>query len=504
MRPSASPHPLNKSRRPSGGAHAVRGLTLGLVVALGAFLVVAVVVSTLGVRRAVKYAARDGSLFTRALAEGFGVPAAEARLKSVNNARFEGGNIGAVQRTGPRAFDISLRSDNDDALPAFWRQWFYLGLDDVATEAPTTITIRGAGQWHFYVPYYSYDGVTWQPFDSRDVKQPTKLTLRVTKRFTRSKVWLARFEPYTYSRLSAWLSRTARHPHVTTGAIGKSPEGRVIPFLSITDPSATGPKSRVVIHARTHPGEVGSSFLLEGLVEAMLRETPKARALRRRIVLDVVPMLNVDGVVAGNYRVNIQGINLEGKWYALDPDGDPATPAANPFPLDVSRTPTEVKAFHSFLAKRLKDGIPVSMALNLHSSGGEPRDGVFAFPHFGPRKLGYDLSESSLYERQLVFLKHLSDAAGRHWFNRPVKDGSRVFTRRSLPESWWWRNYKDRVMALTLEATYGLAGRSGRWIRPDDLRHIGAGMTTALARYHGQDGGKDQTPKAAVSASLAH
>ena len=71
---------------------------------------------------------------------------------------------------------------------------------------------------------------------------------------------------------------------------------------------------------RTHPGEVGSSFLLEGLLDYLASDAPLAKRMRAKLIFTVLPMLNIDGVVAGNNRVSPRGINLEGKWYPPDPD----------------------------------------------------------------------------------------------------------------------------------------------------------------------------------------
>ena len=49
-----------------------------------------------------------------------------------------------------------------------------------------------------------------------------------------------------------------------------------------------------------HPGEVQSSFALEGLVEFLLGDSEEANSIRSRFIVYVVPMLNIDGVINGN------------------------------------------------------------------------------------------------------------------------------------------------------------------------------------------------------------
>lgn len=47
-----------------------------------------------------------------------------------------------------------------------------------------------------------------------------------------------------------------------------------------------------------HPGESNASWMMKGLIDYLLADTPEARALRERFVFRIIPMLNPDGALS--------------------------------------------------------------------------------------------------------------------------------------------------------------------------------------------------------------
>lgn len=62
--------------------------------------------------------------------------------------------------------------------------------------------------------------------------------------------------------------------------------------------------------ARIHPGETNSSHMLEGFVRALLAPSTAACRLLAACNFYVLPMMNPDGVAAGNYRTSFSGRDL--------------------------------------------------------------------------------------------------------------------------------------------------------------------------------------------------
>uniref|UniRef100_A0A0K6S9N2 Peptidase M14 carboxypeptidase A domain-containing protein n=1 Tax=Chromera velia CCMP2878 TaxID=1169474 RepID=A0A0K6S9N2_9ALVE len=63
-----------------------------------------------------------------------------------------------------------------------------------------------------------------------------------------------------------------------------------------------GKKMGMIITSRVHPGETNASWILQGFLSWALSELPDAIEMRKNFVIKVIPMLNIDGVVRGNYR----------------------------------------------------------------------------------------------------------------------------------------------------------------------------------------------------------
>ena len=86
-------------------------------------------------------------------------------------------------------------------------------------------------------------------------------------------------------------------------------------LLTITDPKGTVEEIQnrkgVVLTARIHPGESNSSLMMKGVIEFLTRhDSPEAYLLRKSYIFKIVPMINIDGVVCGNYRNSLAGMDL--------------------------------------------------------------------------------------------------------------------------------------------------------------------------------------------------
>ena len=54
--------------------------------------------------------------------------------------------------------------------------------------------------------------------------------------------------------------------------------------------------------------------MMKGAIDFLLSQAPEAHILREKFVFKIVPMLNPDGVINGNYRCSLSGADLNRRW----------------------------------------------------------------------------------------------------------------------------------------------------------------------------------------------
>ena len=73
-------------------------------------------------------------------------------------------------------------------------------------------------------------------------------------------------------------------------------------------------KKSIVFFARQHPYETATSWIIEGIINTLLNDTKKINLLRTFFNFYIVPMVNVDGVIAGNTMAGVSGADFNRIW----------------------------------------------------------------------------------------------------------------------------------------------------------------------------------------------
>lgn len=135
-------------------------------------------------------------------------------------------------------------------------------------------------------------------------------------------VYIAHCYPYTYSRLQNFLKEVETDPRrkhlVQRKTLCPSIAGNNCDYLIISDFNNGKEKKGVFLTSRVHPGEPMSSYVIEYIIEYLLSNSNIAKILRENFIFKIVPMLNPDGVIIGNYRCNLNLVDLNRQW--IDPN----------------------------------------------------------------------------------------------------------------------------------------------------------------------------------------
>lgn len=73
-------------------------------------------------------------------------------------------------------------------------------------------------------------------------------------------------------------------------------------------------KPAFFLSCRVHPGETPASWMMKGTLDFLTSDCSQAQMLRQVYVIFIVPMLNPDGVIYGNNRCSLAGVDLNRQW----------------------------------------------------------------------------------------------------------------------------------------------------------------------------------------------
>jgi hypothetical protein len=255
--------------------------------------------------------------------------------------RFESGNLQKATKISEFSYNLTIRKDYHTAGHT---QWYYFQITNVIAgidyelcisnlSKPKSLYGDGMRPLLYSEQLASSSNIGWyreghdisyQTNGRNDEDGLTTQSLKFKIRFPSSKdtVYLAHCYPYTYTNLQKFIYRVKQNVNlqdiVRHKVLGKSLAGNNIDMLCIStkvvNPHELCDRKAVVLIARVHPGESNSSYVIHGLIDYLLGDSWDAQYLRDRYVFKIIPMLNPDGVIVGNYRCNMKGYDLNRQW----------------------------------------------------------------------------------------------------------------------------------------------------------------------------------------------
>lgn len=221
--------------------------------------------------------------------------------------RLESARLNGVERLGADHYRATIAPEIIPVNPSPW----YGFTVAAEVERPVRIDFRYAQAKARYHPKLSHDGQHWRAATaaqfSKDAQGNTTLTVdagpRPLRVFAQPPIGLDAFDD--------WAGRLVADGLARRSVIGRSEEGRPLPLLALGNPEA---REVVLVLGRQHPPEITGTQALLGFVEEIAGDSAQARKFRQETLVLVVPLVNPDGVVEGNWRGNINGQDLNRDW----------------------------------------------------------------------------------------------------------------------------------------------------------------------------------------------
>ncbi|XP_019632658.1 PREDICTED: uncharacterized protein LOC109476216 [Branchiostoma belcheri] len=263
--------------------------------------------------------------------------------------RFESGNLRQARRIGQYEYELVLKTD---LYTSRHTQWFYFRVQNALPGItykfqivnllkrdslynygmrPLVYSERMARDrtigWHrsgHHISYYQFYNTSRNPLLQPDINYFC-LEWQMEFPYEEDTYYLAHCYPYTYTDLKEHLDdlcnteETGRH--VRRDVLCETRAGNSCFLLTITEfpdeesklnlrQACHRGKKGVVVSARVHPGETQASWMMKGLLDFLTGESETAKELRHNFIFKIVPMLNPDGVIVGNYRCSLAARDL--------------------------------------------------------------------------------------------------------------------------------------------------------------------------------------------------
>ncbi|UJR35501.1 hypothetical protein I4U23_028255 [Adineta vaga] len=266
--------------------------------------------------------------------------------------RFESGNLMKAVQVGEFDYELYLRYDLYTKRNT---QWFYFRLQNVQNEKryrftivnffkPTSLYSVGMRPLMYSVQDAEMKGIGWRRWGEEIVYYKNNLLSPDNSTNMYSLTWTCKFPnnndtyyfahcyPYTYSDLQDYLNEIQNNrfksDYCKQKILCRTLAGNFIYMLTITNPippqtaniglpSEHQVKKGVVITSRVHPGETNGSWMMKGLLDFLL-------LLRDNFIFKIIPMLNPDGVIVGNYRCSLAGRDLNRNYKTVLKDAYPS------------------------------------------------------------------------------------------------------------------------------------------------------------------------------------
>ncbi|XP_072619082.1 cytosolic carboxypeptidase 3 isoform X1 [Vulpes vulpes] len=257
-------------------------------------------------------------------------------------ARFESGNLQKVVKVAEYEYQLTVRPD---LFTNKHTQWYYFQVTNTQAgivyrftiinfTKPASLYNRGMRPLFYSEKDAKTHNIGWQRIgdqikyyrnnQGQDGRHYFSLTWTFQFPHNKDTCYFAHCYPYTYTNLQEYLSSinhdSARSKFCKIRVLCHTIARNMVYVLTITTPlknTDSRKRKAVILTARVHPGETNSSWIMKGFLDYILGDSSDAQLLRDTFIFKVVPMLNPDGVIVGNYRCSLAGRDLNRNYTSL-------------------------------------------------------------------------------------------------------------------------------------------------------------------------------------------
>ena len=208
---------------------------------------------------------------------------------------FPGGNVIFERIEGDSVY---LRQDPRDTS-GFWFYWCFRVRG--AAGRSLAFNFTGGNVLGVRGPAVSTDGGKRWAWLGAESMQGASFTYRFPDDAGDVRFCLAM--PYQEANLQEFLDRHAGNPHLKVEQHSTTKKGRKTERLRLGCLDAE-PEHRVLLTCRHHCCEMMAGWALEGILEAVLADSPDGRWFRERVQIAAIPFMDKDGVEDGDQGKN--------------------------------------------------------------------------------------------------------------------------------------------------------------------------------------------------------
>uniref|UniRef100_A0A673SQT8 Peptidase M14 domain-containing protein n=1 Tax=Suricata suricatta TaxID=37032 RepID=A0A673SQT8_SURSU len=252
--------------------------------------------------------------------------------------QFESGNLQKVVKVAEYEYQLTVRPD---LFTNKHTQWYYFQVTNTQAgivyrfttinfTKPASLYNRGMRPLFYSEKEAKAHNIGWQRIgdqikyyknnQGQDGRHYFSLTWTFQFPHNKDTGCFAHCYPYTYTNLQEYLTSTnndsVRSKFCNIRVLCHTVARNMVYVLTITTPlknADSRKRKAVILTARVQPGETSSSWVMKGFLDYILGDSSDAQLLRDTFIFKVVPMLNPDGVIVGNYRCSLE--SFPSVWY---------------------------------------------------------------------------------------------------------------------------------------------------------------------------------------------